>query len=159
MRKIMIFFVLSIYFCFVVSCKTDYSVLTTFPETNIYSQEESEYFVYLFRDNCGACETSKATVVKYLTQAEKKKDQMLMIYGVNLAVDGETQSLIYREYKGEGGQGTDGLFFVDNISLWGELYIGRVPALIKVKDVDGVKTSFYVTHGATAIKNYLQGLL
>lgn len=106
------------------------SKLNDIKAEDIFNQE-GKYYVYFYKDGCSDCEDASAVVEEYMEQLkeDKNKDKR-KIYAVNLS-DSEN-SLIYRQYKGENGQGDEGNFFVNEVTEWNKLYIGETSALIVV---------------------------
>ena len=141
-----------------IGCKKNkYKELTEIKETQIFSMEEEKYLIFVHKDNCSGCQSCISDVMAYNYRVEnsKYKSKKTRIYGLNVSVEGEESSLLYRKYKGNDGQGENGEFFVDGCTKWGELYFGATPALILVSEKDGVKTSIFVTQGASNISDFL----
>lgn len=142
--------------CF--ACQEDYYELEELQQEVIFDQVEDEYLIFFHKDTCSLCETILPEVMKYNTKVIDKNQDKPKVYAVNVGPENEKELFIFRTYKSEGGQGTDGKFFVDNVTRWGDLYIGTTPSIIIIKDVEGVKTAFYAAQGLEGIRKYLKEL-
>jgi hypothetical protein len=119
----------------------------------IFNQEESTYFIYFHKLNCEDCEQTDPYVINYQrilddydNCAPKRKIYAVLIYGEE-DKPGE-DNYIFREYAGTDGQGTDGKFYVNGVSVWKDLYIGSTSSLISVStNRDGVKLANYEAQG------------
>jgi hypothetical protein len=127
---------------------------------DIFNQKEDEYFVYFHRLDCEDCEASKPYVIEYaqiLKDYEgcsgKRKIYSVLLYTSKEKPDEEI--LIYREYSGEDGQGTDGKFYVDGKTDWKDLYIASTSSLISISTVSGVKKAYYTSQGVEGVKEKL----
>ena len=160
MKKFIIMILLLFSFLVLVSCKekNEYLELTELNENQVFTQKEEEYYIYFHKDNCSGC-ASIITDVQHYNYLANKDSSLRKIYAVNLQKEGEMKAFIYRTYTGLSGQGEEGNFKVNTITEWNELYIAATPTLIVVKvNKDNVKTSHYIAHGASSIKEYLGGL-
>jgi len=113
---------------------------------DIYIQEEDEYYVYFYKEDCPYCEDVFEYVNEYLNNPTELK-----LYVCDLT-DDET---IKKEYEGENGQGTKGTYFVDGVTKYEDLCIAGVPSLIKI---DGNNISYFVTSGRSKITEYFKNL-
>ena len=158
MKKFIILSLIVVILTIAFGCKHDdeYLDLTSIRESQIFTQEQDEYFIYFHRDNCSGCETVKTQVYHY-NFLTTKDDNLIKIYSHNLEKEGE-KSYIYRTYEGEDGQGDKNHFYVDGVIHWNDLYIPGTPGLIKIETIDGVKTAKYICQGAAKIGEYLGGL-
>ena len=116
---------------------------------DIYNQEESEYFVYFFKDRCPYCNDCTEIIENYISSNQNN----IKLYTCNL-----TNQEIKRYYEGENGQGSKGQYYVDGVSNYNELYIAGVPSLIKVKVVDNIRISEYIASGKLKITEYINNL-
>lgn len=113
---------------------------------DIYNQEEDEYYVYFYMDDCKYCEDCFDTVLEYLNNP---LDLKLYVCKVN------KNDIIKRFYEGEDGQGESGGYFVDGVTDYNDLYISGVPSLIKI---DITNTSYFVTSGRKKIIAYFNDM-
>lgn len=144
------------------SIESDMSGIKNLVQQEIYKQKEERYYVFFYRDGCSGCEEVKPIVLKYI-KYRKDRDECRKIYGVNLS--NEKNNSMYRTYLNEDGKGqgqyTDssgvhkGIFYVDGVTEWDDLYIGTTPSLISVKEVDGVKYSYFIASGSEKVKTKL----
>lgn len=135
-------------------------------QQQIYTQKEDRYYVFFYRENCSGCEEVKPYVLKYVKQA-KKNSKARKIYGFNLS--DEKNKLIYRtnpdkehgqgSYINSSGETVKGIFFVDEVQKWDDLYIGTTPSLISVRVIDGVKKSYFICSGHAKIIDTLNSEL
>lgn len=116
---------------------------------------EGKYYVYFYREDCTGCQEVKPVIQQYLEaiQEEKWSDKR-RLYGFNITT-GSGNEEIYRVYTGENGQGTDGKFFVNDVTKWDDLYIASTPALISVTVEDGVANIRYEAQGASVVTQAL----
>lgn len=145
------------------STKSDMKGIKNLVQQDIFKQKEEKYWVFFYREGCSGCEEVKPYVLKYIDY-RKGRDECKKIYGVNLS--NEKNSSIYRTYKNEDGNGqgqyTDGdgvvhkgIFYVNHVTNWDDLYIGTTPSLISItKSKDG-NYAYFVTSGSVKIKNLL----
>ena len=116
------------------------------------------YYVFFYREGCSGCEDTKPYILAYI-KALKSGDYpgARAMYAVNLS--DEKNYTMYVANHAEGGQGTDGRFWVDGVSNWSELKIGSTPSLITVYIKDGVKVSQYAAQGKDKITDVLNNQL
>lgn len=126
-------------------------------QQEIFTQEDQRYYIFFYRDNCGDCEKAKPFVLDYV-EASKTNDELIPLYGVNLS-DPLNKSM-YRRFSGKGGQGTgetcSGLFKVDNVTKWDNLYIGCTASIILIYTYNDVKTAKFRANGKDNIKKLLE---
>jgi hypothetical protein len=133
---------------------------------DIFNQPEDKYFVYFHKIDCEDCEATDPYVIQYaqiIQEVEGCKNKR-PIYAVLLYTKDDERGkapYIYRKYEGSEGQGTEGTFWVNDVSSWEELYIGSLSALISIsKDpVTGVKKARYVSQGYEKVVESLQNQL
>ena len=119
-------------------------------QQEIYEQKEDKYYIFCYRDGCSGCEDTKPYVLAYIKALKTGNyEGARNIYGLNLS--SEKNYTMYVANKEEGGQGTDGRFWVDGVTNWSELKIGSTPSLITVYIKDGVKTTQYAAQGKDKI--------
>lgn len=138
---------------FVVGCKDNqyiYEEVITIDK--IYSQEEEEYYIYFYQEDCPYCEDCYETINEYLEYMNENK--CIKLYICDLTDD--FNKTIKRAYEGENGQGSSGKYFVDGLTEYTELYISGVPSLIRI---DSTKTSYFVTSGRSNIKNHFNEIM
>lgn len=132
---------------------------------DIFNQEEDMYYVYFHRIDCPDCEQSAPRVIEYSIIREEKAgcNEKRKVYAVLLYTKDETPKdtpHIYREYTGEGGQGTDGKYFVDGVTNWKDLYIASTSSLIAINtNSEGVKVASYIAQGANNVISHLSAQL
>ena len=105
----------------------------TISETMLFNQEETEYFIYIYRDGCSWCSKIKEDVQKYIykTSIDSYKSST-KVYVINLTQDGQ-RSKIFRTYdQDDYDEGFEG-FFVNKAKKYDEIYIPSTPALLKVE--------------------------
>ena len=117
-------------------------------DENIFCQNETNYFVYLMRDGCSWCEKIKDDVLRYQYKT-KLNVNLKKIYIVNLQTS-KYSSEILRTYS----ENEDG-FYINDASVWNELYIPSTPTLIEIKENEGTRRANLLGSGATVIKNIL----
>lgn len=128
---------------------------------DIFNQEEDSYFIFFQRLDCQDCEAAKPYVAQYATLLKEKEacDDKRPVYTVVLYTKEEKpkdEVIIYREYKGSDGQGTDGKYFVDGVTKWQDLYIASTSSLIAINTRrDGTKVASYAAQGASAVVTFL----
>ncbi|MGD9605146.1 MAG: hypothetical protein AB7V00_03185 [Bacilli bacterium] len=132
---------------------------------DIFNQKEDKYYIYFHRVDCADCEESSPYVINYaqiIKNYEGCSDKR-PIYAILLYTKSEKPgrtTYIYREYEGEGGQGTENKYYVDGVTDWEDLYIASTSSLISVsKNTSGIKTSKYVAQGAQAVIDALNAQL
>ena len=113
-------------------------------------KQEGKYLVFIHKEECAGCDEAMQIAIQYnsLLKEDKFKDKR-KVYGFDVTKGDEAG--VYRLYKGEGGQGTDGAFYVDDVTEWKDLYIGSTPALISVNNTGNTVLVRYVAQGAEAI--------
>ncbi len=132
---------------------------------NIFNQKEDSYFVYFHRVECQDCEQVATTIIEYATIVKEYSScqQKRKIYSVLLYTKAEKPkdgNLIYREYTGVDGQGTDGKYFVNGVTNWEDLYIASTSSLIAITtNKNGDKVASYQAQGAEAVAEKLIGQL
>ncbi|MGD9886575.1 MAG: hypothetical protein AB7T03_01275 [Bacilli bacterium] len=151
---------LFIFIGFLVGCgkeRGELNNVSNISPEEIFNQKEDKYYVYFHRIDCADCEESAPYVINYsqiIKEYDGCKDKR-KIYAVLLFTSTEKpgqDTYIYREYTGEGGQGTDGKYFVDGVANWKDLYIASTSSLISVsKNSSGVKVAKYIAQGAEAV--------
>lgn len=142
-----ILFLLLLILCIVlVGCKKEKYEINIITIEDIYMQEEDEYYVYFYKEDCPYCEDVFEYVNEYLNNPKELK-----LYVCDLTED-ET---IKRDYDGEGGQGSNKNYYVDGVTKYEDLYIAGVPSLIKIDPND---ISYYVTSGRKKITEYFTNL-
>lgn len=167
MRKIGLLTVvlLSIFVLSACTNKGKLSNVDSIKKQDIFNQEEDTYYVYFHRIGCADCEQSSPRVIEYSLIRDEKPgcNEKRKIYSVLLYTQDEKpkdDNLIYREYKGEGGQGTDGKYFVNDVTNWEDLYIATTSALIAINtDKSGKKVASYIEQGANNIISHLSAQL
>ena len=118
----------------------------------IFSQKESEYLIYFYRDGCTWCNKIKNGVLSYLYKislpqfASSKK-----LYVVNLTENG-TKASIFKSYDGENGD-NDGTYKVNGLTTIDEMCISSTPTLIEIKENNGIKEASLLAVGATKVLN------
>ncbi len=121
-------------------------------------EQEGKYLVFIHKDECAGCDEAMEIAIQYntLLKLDEFKDKR-KIYGFDVTKGDEAE--VYRAYKGEGGQGTDGAFLVDGVTEWAKLYIGSTPALISVNNSGDKVAVRYIAQGAEAITESLTSFL
>lgn len=117
-------------------------------DSDLFLQDEMDYYVYLMRDGCSWCEKIKEDVLRYQYKTTLN-NKLKKIYVVNLQTS-KYNSPILRTYE----QSEDG-FFINESYNWEELYIPSTPTLLEVKESNDTRKAFLVASGATVIKNNL----
>ena len=132
---------------------------------DIFNQKEDNYLIYFNRIDCPDCEQSSPSVIQY-AEIIKEYDACSTkrkIYVVTLYTESEKPKqgvYIYREYTGEGGQGTDGKYFVNGVTRVEDLYIGSTSSMIAIStNSKGVKVASYVAQGAENVVAQLEAQL
>lgn len=105
----------------------------------IFMQEESEYFIYFYKDDCTYCDNVKGDIEEFSVNNT--------VYKINLSKKKNT--LIARSYTD--GEGSNGKYHVSGVTKYDELYISIVPAIIKINDCK----SSYIAGGTNEIYHYL----
>lgn len=148
---------------FLNGCKREgMSGIKNLQQQELYTQKEDKYYVFLYRDGCTGCEEVKPYVLRYIKLA-KGREECRKVYGFYLS--DEKNKLIYRtnpnpengqgSYTNKDGKVETGIFFVDDVEKWDELYIGTTPSLISIRVIDGVKKSYFICSGSERIKETL----
>ena len=151
MKKILTLLVLS-------GCKKEGELVEVEGE-DIFTQE-GNYYIFFFKDDSEDTETLKPIIETYNKVINEEADfsHKSKVYAVNLSK--EVNKKIYRSYNKEFGQGTNGNFWVNNVTKWDELYINEVPSLISIKtNSQNVTYAEFETSGAEAIYNFLNAYL
>lgn len=116
--------------------------------------QEGKYILFFYREGCDGCEQTKPYILTYMNMLkEEKYKDCKKIYGVNLS--NPKNSLIYRTYKNDDGQGTKGAFFVNGVEKWDDLYIGSTPSIIIITNKNGKNVARYEAQGKEKIINAL----
>lgn len=151
MKRAIIVLIVIILSAVLVGCnKTDMKGIKNLTQQEIYEQKEDKYYIFFYRDGCSGCEDTKPYIKAYIKALKTGNyEGARPIYGVNLS--SEENYTMYVSNKKEGGQGTDGRFWVDGVTNWEELCIGSTPSLITVYVKDGVKTTQYAAQGKEKI--------
>lgn len=123
--------------------------------SNIYNQEEDEYMIYFYKNDCPYCDDVYDTIKSY--NKFQKKNKSMRLYTCN--VSNEENSLIKREYLLDDGEGNDGKYHITGVKDCNDLYIAGVPCIIIVRIIEEEKTSFYQSVGRTKVKEYLNELM
>lgn len=137
-------------------CKknNDMSGVKNLIRQGVFEQKEEKYYIFCYRDGCDGCEQTKPYIMAYLKALKDPKyKDCRKLYGLNLS--DEKNYTMYVSNKKEGGQGTDGRFWVDGVTNWEDLMIGSTPSLITIYVKDGVKTAQYAAQGKEKICNVL----
>ncbi len=159
MRKTILVLLTLIISIMLVGCgSSDMKGVKNLTQQQIYEQKEDKYYVFFYREGCSGCEDTKPYILAYI-KALKSGDYpgARAMYAVNLS--DEKNYTMYVANHAEGGQGTDGRFWVDGVSNWSELKIGSTPSLITVYIKDGVKVSQYAAQGKDKITDVLNNQL
>ena len=143
--KYIILFVLLFSLCGCSLFKKQYESEYIIEDVNIFNQIENEYFVYFYKTDCPYCDDVYDIVNDYLHSEANTK-----LYVCDL-----TNSSLKKIYEGSDGQGTEGLFFVNGVTMYNELHIAAVPSLIKVSD--GI--SEFIVSGRKKVIEYLDNIL
>jgi len=163
MKKISLLVLMLISIFVFVGCKKPGTLenVPAIDKEDIFNQKEDEYFIYFQRLDCEDCETANPYVSLYATTRKEKKscNNKRPVYTVVLYTQSEKpkdENIIYREYTGIGGQGTDGKFYVDGVTKWQELYIASTASLIAIHTKsDGTRYATYCAQGSNNVVNYL----
>lgn len=118
--------------------------------------QEGNYYIFFYQDDCEDCDSVKPIIEAYLEilKKEAKYEHKSTVYGVNLSKS-ENKSIL-RTYKGEGGQGSTGTFFVNGVENWKEMYIASTSSLISVKtNSQGVTFADFEAEGAQEVASFL----
>ncbi|MDD2258245.1 MAG: hypothetical protein WC278_01205 [Bacilli bacterium] len=120
--------------------------------------QEGKYLIFVHKENCVGCDEAMEVVIQYnnVLKEDRFKDKR-KVYGFDVS-KGE-ESLVYRSYSGVDGQGTNGAFYVNNVTKWNDLYIGSTPALLSVDNTGETFIVRYVSQGAEAIIESLTSFL
>jgi len=128
---------------------------------DIFNQKEDSYFVYFQRIDCPDCEAANPYVIQYATIL-KEKDACVdkrKVYTVVLYTQNDKpkdENIIYREYTGTDGEGTDGKYKVTGVTDWKDLHIATTSSLIAINTQrDGTKVASYAAQGANNVVNFL----
>ena len=160
MRKMVIILMFIVLSAALSGCKksSDMDGIKNLKQQEIFTQSENKYYVFFYREGCSGCEDTKPYIKAYIKALKTGNyEGARPIYGVNLS--DEANYTMYVSYSKEGGQGTDGRFFVDGVTKWEDLYIGSTPSLITVYVKDGVKTAQYAAQGKEKITTVLNDQL
>lgn len=106
---------------------------------DIFMQEESEYYIYFYKDDCSYCDNIKSEIEEFSLENT--------LYKINLSK--KKNSLIARSYID--GEGSNNKYHVSGVTVYNELYISMVPALIKITN----GKSIYIAGGVREIERYL----
>lgn len=153
MYKIAILLLFMFIIMFASGCKSvesDMKGIKNLVQQEIYEQKEEKYLLFFYREGCSGCENVKPIVLKYI-KYRKGRDECRKIYGINLS--NEKNSLIYRDHNPEDKDKVD--FYVNKITEWDKLYIASTPALLSVREINGVKETYFICSGDAKIKAYL----
>ena len=133
-----------------IGCKqSDYEKNVIRPE-EIFFQEDTEYYVYFYRDGCMYCDDLYELINDYIENPYEKNLYVCKI---------KDTDIIDREYANDmdiDGQGPNKQYFVDYITVYTSLWIAGTPSLIRI---DEYKRSFYVTSGKNNIIEFFNNLL
>ena len=145
MRKTILVLLTLIISIMLVGCgSSDMKGVKNLTQQQIYEQKEDKYYIFFYREGCSGCEDTKPYILAYIKALKSGDYPGARMYVANHA---------------EGGQGTDGRFWVDGVSNWSELKIGSTPSLITVYIKDGVKVSQYAAQGKDKITDVLNNQL
>lgn len=129
-----------------------YKFMETIYIDDIYTQEEDEYLIYFYTEDCYYCKKSYDTIQEYLNYQEE--NDSIKLYVCNLSE--EENKSIKRSYEGTGGQGSEGQYFVNAVSDPKDLYISGVPSLILINEQ---RFSKFVVSGRSKIIDYFTELM
>lgn len=123
----------------------------TISESMIFNQEESEYFIYIYRDGCSWCNKIKEDVQKYIYKISLDNyKSSIRVYVINLMQDGK-KSKMFRTYdQDDYDEGYEG-FFVSKAKKYDEIYIPTTPALIKVEAKGEDVSAHVLAKGASTV--------
>ena len=76
--------------------------------------------------------------------------ELLKLYVCDLT--DEYNSIIKRPYEGEGGQGTEGRYFVDGVTNYEDLYISGTPSIIRIDEND---VSYFCVSGRKKVLQFI----
>ena len=133
---------------------------TTIEDKMIFNQEETEYFVYIYRDGCSWCSKIKNDVLKYITKIGfDNYKSSTKVYIINLTQDGN-RSKMFRTYTGEDGEALDSSFYVSKATKYDEIYLASTPALLKVNANNDLVQATLLANGASkVVKEMNNGLV
>jgi thiol-disulfide isomerase/thioredoxin len=114
----------------------------------IFTQEEAQYYVYFFKEKCPYCEDCFEEIKAYIESQDEK--ELLKLYVCDLT--DEFNSIIKRPYEGEGGQGTEGRYFVDGVTNYEDLYISGTPSIIRIDEND---VSYFCVSGRKKVLQFI----
>ena len=117
-------------------------------DSELFCQNETDYFVYLMRDGCSWCEKIKDDILRYQYKT-KLNDSLKKIYIVNLQTSKYSSPILRTYEEDESG------FYISEANTWNELYIPSTPTLIEIKENEGIRKANLLGSGATVIKNIL----
>lgn len=114
---------------------------------DIFTQEENEYYIYFYKEDCPYCEAVE-DIVNNLENSE------VSLYRINLSIN--ENKLIGRSYTGENGEGVNGKYLVNSVTDYKDLYISIAPTIIKIitNSETGQKEAIYVAGGSSEIIEY-----
>ena len=119
---------------------------------DIYNMEEDEYYIFFYKNDCIYCDEVKPYINEYVKLEEKTA-----IYGVTYS--DKDNLLIARKYTGIGGQGKNNEYFVDGVANYFDLYVPKVPSLIKISIENDVKQSQFIASGRSETIAYFENEL
>lgn len=132
-----------------VGCENKEYTSNVITEENIMKQEEKEYYVYFYKDNCKYCEDVFDIVNEYLNNPTELK-----LYVCKIGPG----SVINKTAESGNGQGPNGKYYVDHVIDYEELYIAGAPSLIRVRFNGAIYECFFVTSGRKNIIQYFTDL-
>lgn len=123
--------------------------------TETFNQDTSdEYYVCFIKDTS----TNLDIIMEAMAKYHSVMGTEIPLYIVNLSNADKDLPSISRSYKGEDGQGSSGRFYIDNVTSWEDLYLAATPCLVSIKNVDGIKVSYYINNGKNII-DYFETVL
>lgn len=155
--KLCLFSIIVLFISTLISCKKNssihsYSEMDRIIYQSILSKEDN-YLVFIYGDNCIACEELEELLCQYATKAKNKKSYM-PIFALNSSNTRVNKGLIATG-------GDDSYSDFKNTSNYLDIQISTTPALIIVKDG---KVSDYISTKVTKtpktdIKEYMNNLM
>jgi len=160
MKKVLLFILLFATFALTGCSKTR---ITNLVGDELFAYEDGSYLVYVYKDNCEACEDVTPIVESYVrAYRDGAFENKSPIYGFNLS--NKTNSVVDREYDSEAGdldgQGKEGNLLINDITNWDELYIGNAPLLIVIRNRTGNRIAEFWAEGAdinSRLQSYYYG--
>ena len=124
-------------------------------ETEIFTQNEESYYIFVYRDGCSWCEKISDRVKSYIYKTTLPNySSSKKVFALNLTKDG-TRASVFRSFDGEDGEG-DGKFKVTGCKDLSDMYLSSTPALIEINYIDGVAVAKFIATGATNVINAIE---